>query len=131
MVKMTEEEFLKYVESLTTGLTTSNLAKIYNFTVIKFNKILQTYKIQYKRKYNGKDKWVLSKDLQHKGLQEIKYSSYVKANGDVLTFKTQPKWTKKGICYIYYYLKEHGIEPTEIETKYTRIEKKVEQLSFI
>ena len=103
MTRITEEEYMNYIKNLKDNLTTSSLAKIYNMSTIKFNKVLRYYKIQYKRNCNGKEKWILNSKFQNKGLQEVKYSSYIKSNGDVLTFKTQPKWTKKGICYIIIY----------------------------
>lgn len=129
--KVSENDFLEYVKKLNNGLTTSELASVYGFSGKKFNMILSDVGIQYKRRYNGKDKWILKKEFQNKGFQESGFFTYRKADGEIMNFKKHPKWTKKGICYIYYYLKKRGIEPIKVIDDSDDIEEKIEQLSFV
>lgn len=128
-MNISEQEFINYVKELNDNLLTTEIAKIYGFSSEKFNQILQESDVIYKRKYNGKYKWILKKNFQRKGLQEIKRQSYIKSNGEILTFHATPKWTKKGILYLYYLLKERNIYPKFLNKD--EIEEKLEQLSFI
>lgn len=124
-----EKDFLRYVENLTDGITTTDLANLYGRSAKIFNQLLQDLGVHYKRTYNGKEKWILKKNFSNKNLMVVNYSNYINHEGQILTFKGQPKWTKKGILYIYYFLKKHKIEPIKLNED--EIEKKIEQLSFI
>lgn len=127
--KITEKDFLEYVENLNKDISTSEFAEIYNLSGKAFNELLASFNIQYKRKVNGKTKWIFKKAFTNKNLKVTKSSTYINQEGQVLTFKSDPKWTKKGILYIYYFLKEKKIEPKTL--KQDKIEEKIEQLSFI
>ena len=124
-----EKDFLKYVENLNDGITTTDLANLYGKSAKNFNQLLQELGVHYKRTYNGKEKWILKKNFSNKNLMIVNYSNYINHEGQILTFKGQAKWTKKGILYIYYFLKKQGIEPVKLIED--EIEKKIEQLSFI
>ena len=124
-----EKDFLRYVENLNDGITTTDFANLYGKSAKSFNQLLQELGVHYKRTYNGKEKWILKKKFSNKNLMIVNYSNYINQEGQILTFKGQAKWTKKGILYVYYFLKKQGIEPVKLIED--EIEKKIEQLSFI
>ena len=126
---ITDEEYIRFIENKNKNLTTSELAKIYGMSSIKFNLILQETNVIYKKKCNGKIRFFLKNGFRGKNLQEVEKRNYVKQDGEVLTFKDNPKWTKRGIMYLYFYLKKYNIIPKKLEGD--EIENKIEQLKFI
>lgn len=126
---ITDEKYIEFIEKKNKNLTTSELAKIYGMSSIKFNMVLQETNVIYKKKCNGKIRFFLKKGFRGKNLQETESRNYIKQNGEVLTFKDNPKWTKRGIMYLYFYLKKYSIIPKNLEGD--EIENKIEQLKFL
>ena len=126
---ITDEEYIRFIENKNKNLTTSELAKIYGMSSIKFNLILQETNVIYKKNCNGKMRFFLKKGFRGKNLQEVEKRNYIKQDGEVLTFKDNPKWTKRGIMYLYFYLKKYSIIPKYLDGD--EIENKIEQLKFI
>ena len=66
-----EKDFLRYVENLNDGITTTDLANLYGRSAKVFNQLLQDLGVHYKRTYNGKEKWILKKNFSNKNLMVV------------------------------------------------------------
>ena len=128
-MSISEKEFIEYVKTLKNDISTTEFAYLYNMSAKTFNQLLANLNVHYKRKCNGKDIWILKRDFANKDLMTRSYTDYKNSYGEILRFKKPARWTKKGVLYIYYYLKKNKIEPVRLNKD--DIEDKIEQLSFL
>ncbi len=90
----------KVLQSPETILTTT-IAKAYGMSAVMFNKILDSYAIQY---YRG-GCWHLHSKYDSKGF--VEYETRIIGN----ITRTLMKWTQKGKNFLYNFLKDKGILP--------------------
>lgn len=88
-------------------LTVTQIAKDYGMGANRFNELLHSHEIQYKKG----DQWLLYAKYQNKG--------YVFSSSFPVPHKNQPvevkmttKWTQKGKKFLYDFLKARGVVPT-------------------
>ena len=88
-------------------LTVTQIAKDYGMGANRFNELLHSHEIQYKKG----DQWLLYAKYQNKG--------YVFSSSFPVPHKNQPvevkmttKWTQKGRKFLYDFLKARGVVPT-------------------
>lgn len=88
-------------------LTVTQIAKDYEMGANRFNELLHSHEIQYKKG----DQWLLYAKYQNKG--------YVFSSSFPVPHKNQPvevkmttKWTQKGRKFLYDFLKARGVVPT-------------------
>lgn len=80
-------------------MTTSAISKDYGMSAGKFNKLLESYKIQYKQ---SNKIWLLRAKYQDQGYTQTTTT----VDGYVWT-----KWTQKGRLFLYDFLKSKGVLP--------------------
>lgn len=85
---------------------TTEIANYYGMSAMKFNKLLNELKIQ---KKVGK-MWTLRKKYEDKEFM-IETIKKIYENKEVVDRRTFNAWSKEGVKFIYYKLKEHGILP--------------------
>lgn len=96
----------------------SEIAQCYGMSAIKFNKLLNQFKIQ--KKVGGV--WTLTKQYEENE-EEYMISTFKNMweNKEIVGKREFNAWTKEGVLFIYRTLKEHGIVPI-IENAVTVVE---------
>lgn len=96
----------------------SEIAQYYGMSAIKFNKLLNQFKIQ--KKVGGV--WTLTKQYEENE-EEYMISTFKNMweNKEIVGKREFNAWTKEGVLFIYRTLKEHGIVPI-IENAVTVVE---------
>lgn len=85
---------------------TTQIAKDYGMSTVRFNHLLAGFGIQYK----VREQWVLYAQYQDQGYTASKCFEVPQADGSLLV-KYQTEWTQKGRRFLYLFLKEKGILP--------------------
>lgn len=85
---------------------TTEIASYYGMSAMKFNRLLNELKIQ---KKVGK-MWTLRKQYEDKAFM-IETIKKIYENKEVVERRTFNAWSKDGVKFIYYKLKDHGILP--------------------
>lgn len=85
---------------------TTEIANYYGLSAMKFNRLLNELKIQ---KKVGK-MWTLRKQYEDKEFM-IETIKKIYENKEVVERRTFNAWSKEGVKFIYYKLKDHGILP--------------------
>jgi len=85
---------------------TTQIAKDYGMSAVRFNHLLADLGIQYK----VREQWVLYAQYQNLGYTASKCFEVPRADGSLLT-KYQTEWTQKGRRFLYLFLKEKGYIP--------------------
>jgi anti-repressor protein len=85
---------------------TTQIAKDYGMSTVRFNHLLADLGIQYK----VREQWVLYAQYQDQGYTASKCFEVPQADGSLLV-KYQTEWTQKGQRFLYLFLKEKGILP--------------------
>lgn len=87
-------------------VTVSQIAQDYGMSAKRFNKILQSARIQHRIG----EQWILYAEHQGKGYVKTKTHDFEKPNGMCGT-KQLTVWTQKGRMFLYEELKKHGVLP--------------------
>ena len=85
---------------------TTQIAKDYGMSTVRFNHLLADLGIQYK----VREQWVLYAKYQDQGYTASKCFEVPQADGSLLV-KYQTEWTQKGRRFLYLFLKEKGYIP--------------------
>ena len=99
-------DYLDRILHSDTLVLTTQIAKDYGMSTVRFNHLLADMGIQYK----VREQWVLYAQYQDQGYTASKCFEIPQADGNLLV-KYQTEWTQKGRRFLYLFLKEHGIVP--------------------
>jgi anti-repressor protein len=88
-------------------LLTTQIAKDYGMSAVKFNRLLYDLGIQYR--VGGQ--WVLYAKYQNQGYTASTTVTFPKSDG-TFDSKQQTEWTQKGRRFLYLILKDHGYIPS-------------------
>ena len=86
---------------------TTQIAKDYGMSAVKFNRLLYDLGIQYR--VGGQ--WVLYAKYQNQGYTASTTVTFPKSDG-TFDSKQQTEWTQKGRRFLYLILKDHGYIPS-------------------
>lgn len=85
---------------------TTQIAKDYGMSAVRFNQLLADLGIQYR----VRDQWVLYAKYQDQGYTASKCFEIPRSDGSLI-IRYQTEWTQKGRRFLYLFLKEHGYIP--------------------
>ena len=85
---------------------TTQIAKDYGMSAVRFNHLLADLGIQYKMR----EQWILYAPYQNQGYTASKCYEIPQSDGNLLV-KYQTEWTQKGRRFLYLFLKEKGYLP--------------------
>lgn len=89
-------------------LSTTEIAKDYGMSAMRFNEILHEHRIQFKQQKNGR--WFLYSRFDGNGYTQSKTHNIARADG-TQEARTHMYWTQKGRLFLYDFLKKEGILP--------------------
>ena len=99
-------EYLDTILHATNLVLTTQIAKDYGMSTVRFNQLLADLGVQYR----VREQWVLYAQYQDQGYTASKCFEVPQADGSLLV-KYQTEWTQKGRRFLYLFLKEKGILP--------------------
>ena len=99
-------EYLDTILHATNLVLTTQIAKDYGMSTVRFNQLLADLGVQYR----VREQWVLYAEYQDCGYTATRTLEVPQSDGTLLV-KHQMEWTQKGRCFLYLHLKENGHVP--------------------
>lgn len=99
-------EYLESILHSTTLVLTTQIAKDYGMSTVRFNQMLADLGVQYR----VREQWVLYAEYQDQGYTATRTLEVPQSDGTLLV-KSQMEWTQKGRRFLYLLLKENGHIP--------------------